>query len=76
MTKASDTKPTRRTVQTMDGDMVVEVGAAYVTMRPKHARKGGPAEVQVPWGAIYLRAMRDRADDVRRERLQRKLTRA
>jgi hypothetical protein len=69
VTRASDTKPTKRVVASeADGDLIAEVGEHEVVLRPARSRRGGGAEVVVPWGAIYLMAMRRRADEVVRNR--------
>lgn len=63
MTKASDTRPTRRFMDGIRGPgYVVELRAAVLVIRPKGARRGGPAEITVTPGAIYVRSMMAQAD--------------
>lgn len=56
MTRGSDHRPTRRlTVSAQYGDeYVVEIGAHFINVRPKGSRRGGPAEVSVTPGSLYL----------------------
>ena len=68
MTRAKETRPTVRIVQSAEGLMVAEIGAATLTLRPYRTRKGGPSEASVGWGAIYLRAMLARVEEQRRTR--------
>jgi hypothetical protein len=65
MTRATS-RPVRRAVATMDGELVAEVRDRTLTLRPVRTRVGGPAEIVVSWGHIYLRAMIDRVEDTRR----------
>ena len=57
MTRANQDKPTRRTVAYGRKNLVVEIGEFDITMRPSGTRKGGPAEVTIPWAAAYERAL-------------------
>ena len=57
MTRADETKPVRRVVQTDDGEMVAEVRARTLTLRPVRTRKGGPAEVCLSFSSLYTRAL-------------------
>ena len=58
MTPARNDKPTVRRVHSrFDGALTVEIAEDMLVMRPKGARKGGPAEVFVPWGLVYQIAM-------------------
>lgn len=60
-------KPVVRVVQSVhEGELVLELTDHYCRLRPLGSRRGGPAEIEVPWGAVYLRAMQDRADATRR----------
>lgn len=62
MLRASTEKPVSRIVQTKhDGELVMEVRANTLTMRPIRTRRGGPAEVVVTWGSIYTRAQASKA---------------
>ena len=76
MTRASDSRPTRRVMLTIDGvELVVELRRRTITIRPLGARRGGPAEVEVTAGAIRVRALMDRADRAHREKLARRKAR-
>jgi hypothetical protein len=59
MTKGSNTRPTRRVLEAPrhDRPFVVELLSEVIILRPKGARRGGPAEVVVLPGAVYVRAM-------------------
>lgn len=50
----SEGRRVRRVVSTARGDMVIEVTADELVMRPKRSRRG---EVRIAWGAVYLRAL-------------------
>lgn len=67
MTRAT-ANPLRRIVQTMDSEMVAEVRDRTLTLRAKGGRAGGPTEVTVTWGAIYVRCMMAIAEEKRRSR--------
>lgn len=71
MTRATD-KPVRRIVVTEDRfgrtEYVAEVRARTLTLRPVRTRRGGPQEIELPFGAIYLRGMMARVDRKRRTR--------
>lgn len=71
MTRATE-KPVRRIVVTEDrygyAEYVVEIRARTLTMRPSRTRRGGPQEVTLPFGAIYVRAMMARVEGKRRAR--------
>ena len=76
MTPAT-TKGTRRLVMApqLTGETelyVAEVKQYELTLRPYRAKRGGPAEVSIPWGAIYLRQV---AEQVNAERRAKKLRR-
>ena len=59
-TRATD-KPTVRVVQTKySGDLVAEIRATTVTLRPPRTRKGGPAEIVVTWGYVYDKVLAGR----------------
>lgn len=53
-------RPTRREVDSSHGPLVAELLDRMLTLRPKGARAGGPAEISVTFGQIYQRAMEDR----------------
>lgn len=59
MTKGSNTRPTRRVLAAPrhDRPFVVELLSEVIILRPKGARRGGPAEVVVLPGAVYVRAL-------------------
>ena len=70
MTRATS-KPVIRKVLTGDDrigrtEMVAEVRDRTLTLRPLHTRKGGPQEVEITFGGIYLKAMSARVDEQRR----------
>lgn len=68
-TRASDVRPTRRLVESPLGDAyVLEVYARRLVLRPKGARRGGPAEVEVSPGRVYQRALRERLEAERAEK--------
>lgn len=75
MTRATE-KPVRRVVISEDrfgtNDYVVEIRARTLTMRPVRTRRGGPQEIEVPFGALYLRAMIARVEATKRERKRRR----
>lgn len=66
MTKASDARPTRRLLSARDGEYAVELRSTLILIRPKGTRRGGRAEVAIPVGAAYLRAMIAQVEDARR----------
>lgn len=69
MTRGSDIKPLRRLLASRYGDeYVIELLASVIIIRPKGSRRGGPAEVAFMPGAIYTRALLDRAPRRRRRR--------
>lgn len=47
-------------------EMVLEVTDLEARLRPLRTRRGGPQEVVVPWGALYLRAIQARVESERR----------
>ena len=55
-------KPTVRTVVTMDGFMTAEINDNTLTLRPVGRKRGGPTEVTISWGKLYIRAMMDKVD--------------
>ena len=58
MTEGSDRKPTRRMMRGRKGTLfVVEIGFSAIVIRPKGARRTGPACVAVTPDAIYERAL-------------------
>lgn len=58
----------RRVVTTTDGEMVAEITDRTLALRPLRSRRGGPGEVVVLWGSIYLRAMLARVEEKKREK--------
>lgn len=68
MTRANDRHPTRRIVETDDGDFVLEVSARTLRLRPKGTHRGGRAEVEATWSALYLRSMWARVESERRDK--------
>lgn len=61
MTRATP-KPLKRVVTTADGEFVAEIRARTLTLRPIRSRAGGPLEITVTWGAMYVRQMSVQAD--------------
>lgn len=72
MTPARDLKPTRRELQgrgwlTLPGPLfVVELSRGTIAVRPKGARRGGPAEVVLPVGLLYQHGLQARVVPKRR----------
>lgn len=71
MTRATE-KPVRRIVVAEDRfgttEYVVEIRSRTMTIRPIRTRRGGPQEVELPFGAVYLRGMISRVEAEKRER--------
>lgn len=65
MTKASALKPVKRIVTGAGKyereEYVAEVYQTRLVLRPKGCRRGGPAEVALDFGSLYLNAMMRRA---------------
>jgi hypothetical protein len=82
MTTRATEKPVKRIVESVYAGLqtsafVVEVRARTLTLRPTRTKRGGPAEISLTYGAIYLRAMQAQVDAKLRERArQRKARRA
>jgi hypothetical protein len=68
VTRAQDPRPTVRVTQSKSGELVVELTARTLRIRPLRTRRGGPAEVEIPVGAVYIQAMARRAEERRRAR--------
>lgn len=67
MTRAHELTPTRRVVTDGFGDdLIVEVFARRLVLRPKGCKRGGPAEVEVTPGQLYQRLLVARAEERRR----------
>lgn len=70
MTRGSDVRPVRRVLTShttgRSEDYVVELRQTLILIRPKGTRIGGKAEVAVPVGAIYQRAIISRMVDEKR----------
>jgi len=76
VTRASDSRPTRRVMLTIDGmELVIELRRRTITIRPLGTRRGGPAEVEITLGSIWVRVLMDRADQAHREKLARRKAR-
>lgn len=57
MTEAKVSRLIKRRVMTERGDeLVVTLAGPTLTLRPKGTRSGGPAEVVLDLGVLYLRA--------------------
>ncbi len=69
MHKATETKPTRRAMVAAtpwgDDEYTVEIGDRTITVRQKGGRKGGPTEVRVGIGKLYVGAMREKVEQER-----------
>lgn len=65
MTRATE-HPLRRVVESGEGPMILEITSRTIALRPYRSRRGGPAEIVVTHGAIYLRAMMARVDAAQR----------
>lgn len=73
MTRASDLRPTVRVLLGGRGtELVYEIRAGRITIRPLGCRRGGPAEVEVTPLSIYEQALIVRANRKRAERLARR----
>lgn len=75
MTRASDERPTRRVILSQFGDeYVVELRREVIVLRPKGSRRGGPAEVQLSPGKLYIHAVANKleAGKTRRRRKPRR----
>lgn len=70
MTRGSDVRPVRRVLTSHAGyrpeDYVVELRQTLILIRPKGTRIGGRAEVAIPVGAVYQRALISRMADEKR----------
>ena len=55
MTRATS-KPVRRIVVGMHGELVAEIRDHTLTLRPLRTRAGGRAEVSIAWESIYIRS--------------------
>lgn len=67
MTRAHELTPTRRVVTDGFGDdLIIEVFARRLVLRPKGCKRGGPAEVEVTPGQLYQRLLVARAEERRR----------
>lgn len=68
MTRA-EKSPVRRVVGTrFDGELVAEVRHFHLLLRPLGTRRGGPREVALPWGLLYLHGIQVRVEEERREK--------
>jgi hypothetical protein len=66
VTRGNDLRPTRRLLSSRYGDYVVELRATLILIRPKGSRRGGRAEVAIPVGAAYQRALLSQMADAKR----------
>lgn len=73
MTRANNEAPTRRIVKGYQGsEYVVELSEGLISVRPKGARKGGPADKQITPSALHDKlVMADKAPVRRRGRFSR-----
>lgn len=73
MTKGSDLRPTRRLLAAPrhDRPFVVELLSEVIIIRPKGSRRGGPAEVAIMPGGVYVRALMERTKSTRRRKTRR-----
>jgi hypothetical protein len=57
VTKATDHRPVVRRVESdTEGPLVCELTSRTIRLRPLRTRRHGPAEVEVPFGVIFIRA--------------------
>jgi hypothetical protein len=69
MVRATNERPTRRRVSSRLGqEYVVELRAETIAIRLKGARRGGPMEVFVTPGAVFIRALQARVDKEKAEK--------
>jgi hypothetical protein len=69
MTRAQDTRPTRRLLSGWQGeDFVVELEARRIVVRPKGTRRGGRSEVAVTPSLLYDLMLMRRVEEKRREK--------
>lgn len=73
MTRGSDVRPVRRILDAPQAlrwgkatEYVVELRATLILIRPKGTRIGGKAEVAIPVGVAYQRAIIAQVEDARR----------
>lgn len=68
MTTRASSKPLKRLVLSVDAsqEFVAEITDRVLTLRPPKTRRGGPQEIQIGWGSIYLRAMMTRVEEQRK----------
>lgn len=77
MTRSTNERPTRRLMVGRYGDdFVVEVGRDVITIRPKRSRRGGPAEITVLPGRVYIAALREKIQSAKQDRRRRTRGRA
>jgi hypothetical protein len=74
MTRATS-HPVKRVVLTQSGEMVAEITDRVLALRPLRSKRGGPAEILIAWGSIYLRAMADRVEEKRKAKARAKRAR-
>lgn len=56
-TRASDTRPTKRIMESQYDQFVVEISSRVIAIRPKGCRRLGPANVEVAIGQLYQRLL-------------------
>jgi len=49
-------RPLRRVVVGLHGELVAEIRERTLTLRPLRTRRGGRAELVIPWESIYIRS--------------------
>jgi len=73
VTRAAKSIVRRIVTDTRGQDYVAEVRSDILILRPLRCRRGGPADVSIPWGALYTRALLMRKLPTRRRRVTRGL---
>lgn len=69
MTRGDDMNPTVRVMQDADGkELIVSIGATFITIRPKGSRVGGETQVSTTPGAVYIRALMGAVEREKAER--------
>lgn len=68
MTEGSDTKPTKRLLDSLHGPLVVELRSSTLVIRPKGSRRDGPLEVTIRAGSVYQRALEQKMAELKRAR--------
>ena len=73
MTRASKSRVSRVVHGSSGREYVAEVHGNALILRPLRSRKGGPAQVSILWGQLYVRLLWLRGPLVRRRPVRRGL---